>query len=226
VSSRLAWTWTKAKKAVTLTAELPGVTEKDIDVSLVGDQLTIKGEKRSEHEEKKEMEGHVVHRTERSYGAFQRTITVPYKGPILNQVSADVKDGVLRIYAAEATRCHCSEGRSKNRSQQVEPGALVVEDRLQPSRPIDHCETVPERGFLGQKSEITVPTFTLLHYAIVFLVVALIAAAVGFGGVAGVAMEGAAGCCSGSSSSCSRFRSSRAWSAEVKSPHAVSAGDG
>jgi uncharacterized membrane protein YtjA (UPF0391 family) len=35
------------------------------------------------------------------------------------------------------------------------------------------------------------PTLTLLHYAIVFLVVALIAAAVGFGGVAGVAMEGA-----------------------------------
>jgi uncharacterized membrane protein YtjA (UPF0391 family) len=34
------------------------------------------------------------------------------------------------------------------------------------------------------------PTFTLLHYAIIFLVVALIAAAVGFGGVAGVAMEG------------------------------------
>jgi uncharacterized membrane protein YtjA (UPF0391 family) len=35
------------------------------------------------------------------------------------------------------------------------------------------------------------PTFGLLHYAIIFLVVALIAAAVGFGGVAGVAMEGA-----------------------------------
>ena len=35
------------------------------------------------------------------------------------------------------------------------------------------------------------PTFTLLHYAIIFLVVALSAAAVGFGGVAGVAMEGA-----------------------------------
>jgi uncharacterized membrane protein YtjA (UPF0391 family) len=35
------------------------------------------------------------------------------------------------------------------------------------------------------------PTFTLLHYAIIFLVVALVAAAVGFGGVAGVAMEGA-----------------------------------
>jgi uncharacterized membrane protein YtjA (UPF0391 family) len=35
------------------------------------------------------------------------------------------------------------------------------------------------------------PTFSLLHYAIIFLVVAVIAAAVGFGGVAGVAMEGA-----------------------------------
>ena len=84
------------EKSVTLTAELPGVTEKDIDVSLVGDQLTIKGEKRSEHEEKKEIEGHVVHRTERSFGAFQRTITVPYKVDP-NQVSADFKDGVLRI---------------------------------------------------------------------------------------------------------------------------------
>jgi HSP20 family protein len=84
------------EKAVTLTVELPGVNENDIDVSLVGDQLTIKGEKRSEHEEKKDVEGHVVHRTERSYGAFQRTITVPYQVDP-NQVSADFKDGVLRI---------------------------------------------------------------------------------------------------------------------------------
>jgi HSP20 family protein len=84
------------EKAVTLTAELPGVNEKDIDVSLVGDQLTIKGEKRSEHEEKKDVEGHVVHRTERSYGAFQRTVTVPYQVDP-NQVSADFKDGALRI---------------------------------------------------------------------------------------------------------------------------------
>ena len=45
------------EKVVTLTAELPGVNEKDIDVSLVGDQLTIKGEKRSEHEEKKDVAG-------------------------------------------------------------------------------------------------------------------------------------------------------------------------
>ena len=61
-------------RSITLTAELPGVNESDIDVSLVGDQLTIKGEKRSEHEDKKDAHGFSLHRTERSYGAFQRTI--------------------------------------------------------------------------------------------------------------------------------------------------------
>jgi HSP20 family molecular chaperone IbpA len=64
------------ERTVTPTAGLPGVKESDIDVSLVGDQLTIKGEKRSEHEEKKEVEGRTLHRVERSYGAFQRTLTV------------------------------------------------------------------------------------------------------------------------------------------------------
>ena len=84
------------EKHVTLSAELPGVNEKDIDVSLVGNQLTIKGEKRSEHEDKKDIEGHVVHRVERSYGSFQRSITVPYEiDP--DQVSAQFKDGVLKI---------------------------------------------------------------------------------------------------------------------------------
>ena len=83
-------------KAVTLTAELPGVRESDIEVMLAGDQLTIKGEKHTEHEEKKESEGRVVHRTERSYGAFQRTLTVPYQVEP-DQVSAEFKDGVLTI---------------------------------------------------------------------------------------------------------------------------------
>jgi len=81
---------------VTLTAELPGVNEKDIEVTLAGDQLTIKGEKRSELDEKKESEGRTVHRTERSYGAFQRTLTVPYQIDA-GQVSAQFLDGVLTI---------------------------------------------------------------------------------------------------------------------------------
>jgi len=84
------------EKAVVLTAELPGVKEADIEVSLVADQLTIKGEKRGEHEDKKETEGRTVHRMERSYGAFQRTLTVPYQVDP-TQVSAQFRDGVLTI---------------------------------------------------------------------------------------------------------------------------------
>src|SRR6476660_5007715 len=82
------------EKAVTLTAELPGVKESDIEVSLTGDQLSIKGEKRSEHDDKRESEGRTVHRMERSYGAFQRTLTIPYHVDP-DQVSAQFRDGVL-----------------------------------------------------------------------------------------------------------------------------------
>jgi HSP20 family protein len=81
---------------ITVTAELPGVSEKDIDIALRDDQLTIKGEKRSEHEERKESEGHVLHRTERSYGAFQRTLTLPYRVEP-EQITATFKDGILRL---------------------------------------------------------------------------------------------------------------------------------
>ena len=80
---------------MTPTVELPGVKESDIDVSLNGDQLIIKGEKRSEHDEK-EVEGHTVHRVERSYGAFQRTLTVPYEVDP-DHVSAQFHDGGLTI---------------------------------------------------------------------------------------------------------------------------------
>src|SRR4051812_11893658 len=83
------------EKAVTLTAELPGVDEKDIDVSLVDDQLTIRGEKRSEHDEKKEEDGRTLHRVERSYGAFQRTLALPYK--VDPEHISQFKDGVLKI---------------------------------------------------------------------------------------------------------------------------------
>jgi HSP20 family protein len=83
-------------KEMTLTVELPGVDEKDIDVSLSGKQLTIKGEKKSEQEEKKDEEGRVFHRVERSYGAFQRTMTLPFDVEP-EKVSAQFKDGVLTV---------------------------------------------------------------------------------------------------------------------------------
>jgi len=87
---------TEEKGTITVTAELPGVSENDIDIALRDDQLTIKGEKRSDQEEKKESEGHILHRTERSYGAFQRTLTLPYRVEP-EQITATFKDGILRV---------------------------------------------------------------------------------------------------------------------------------
>jgi HSP20 family protein len=83
-------------KDMTVTIELPGVEEKDVEVTLSGNQLTVKGEKKSEQEEKKDDQGRVFHRVERSYGAFQRTMTVPFEAAP-DKVSAGFKDGVLTV---------------------------------------------------------------------------------------------------------------------------------
>ena len=56
------------EKAYKITAELPGIDAKDIDVSVSGDMLVLKGEKRQEKEEKDEN----YHFSERAYGSFQR----------------------------------------------------------------------------------------------------------------------------------------------------------
>jgi HSP20 family protein len=81
---------------VQLTVELPGVEEKDIEVTMAGDQITIKGEKKTESQDSTDEGGRIFHRVERTHGAFQRTLTVPYQiDP--DQVVADFKDGILTI---------------------------------------------------------------------------------------------------------------------------------
>ena len=66
-------------KDMLITAELPGVDQKDIDITVSGDQLLIKGEKKSEVEEKKDEKGRAFHRVERSFGSFQRLMSLPYE---------------------------------------------------------------------------------------------------------------------------------------------------
>ncbi len=73
-------------------AEIPGIDPKDLDISLSGRLLTIKGEKKSEHEEKKEN----YHRIERKYGSFSRTLELPADVDA-DKVEAVYKDGVLKI---------------------------------------------------------------------------------------------------------------------------------
>lgn len=83
-------------KAIIVKADLPGVEQKDLDVALSGNRLTIKGEKKSEVEEKKDEKGCTYHRIERSYGAFQRAMTLPFDiDP--SKVDAAFKDGVLTV---------------------------------------------------------------------------------------------------------------------------------
>lgn len=79
-------------KELRVTAELPGVTEKDIDISLDDDVLTIRAEKKTERKEEREN----THFTERSYGTFQRSLRLPYRVEP-NQVKANFSNGVLTV---------------------------------------------------------------------------------------------------------------------------------
>ena len=83
---------------VVVTAEMPGLEEKDFELNLTGDLLTLKGEKRHEHEEK---EKGAVHRIERGYGSFQRTIQLPCEVEA-EKASADYRNGVLTVTLPKA----------------------------------------------------------------------------------------------------------------------------
>ncbi len=79
-------------KEIIVRAELPGMDPKDIDISIQGNLLTLRGERRQEKEE----EGENYHRIERSFGAFSRTLQLPAEVD-LEKVNATYKDGVLKI---------------------------------------------------------------------------------------------------------------------------------
>ncbi len=81
-------------KALTIEVDLPGVDEKDVSVTLANGMLTIKGEKKSEREEKKEN----YFMAERSYGAFERTLRMPDTIDE-NKLEAKFDKGVLKIVA-------------------------------------------------------------------------------------------------------------------------------
>jgi len=78
-------------------AELPGMKEEDIDVSVVGDTLTIKGERKTEEEVKDED----YYRCERAYGSFMRSISLPSEVEA-DKIEAKYEDGVLEVSLPKA----------------------------------------------------------------------------------------------------------------------------
>lgn len=79
-------------KEIKVSAELPGMDEKDIDISLNRNTLTIRGEKKEEKEQK----GKDYYRMERSYGSFSRTIPIPVEVET-DKIEAQLKKGVLTV---------------------------------------------------------------------------------------------------------------------------------
>jgi HSP20 family protein len=73
-------------------ADLPGIKESDLDISLTGNRLTVSGQRQ---EEKKD-ESDTYYAYERSYGSFSRSFTLP-EGIDAEHVQADLKDGVLNV---------------------------------------------------------------------------------------------------------------------------------
>ncbi|MBR0785324.1 Hsp20/alpha crystallin family protein [Bradyrhizobium iriomotense] len=82
----------ESDKAYEITAELPGMDEKDIEVNVANDGLTIKGEKRVEKEE--QQKDYYV--SERRYGSFERYFRLP-EDVEADKIEASFKNGVLKV---------------------------------------------------------------------------------------------------------------------------------
>jgi HSP20 family protein len=80
------------ENSLSLRFEVPGMKEEDLDIRLENSTLTVRGERKFEHEEKEEN----FHRIERRYGSFSRSFTLP-NSVDPEKVKADYKDGILAI---------------------------------------------------------------------------------------------------------------------------------
>lgn len=75
-----------------LRADLPGLTEDDVNIEIKDNMLTVSGERKAEHEERKEG----FYRVERAFGSFSRSLSLP-EGVDADRVSADFDNGVLEV---------------------------------------------------------------------------------------------------------------------------------
>jgi HSP20 family protein len=101
------------EKAYEVTAELPGLEQKDVAISLRDNAIVLSGEKREEHKE-----GDGGRRwSERTYGRFERTIGLPEEVDA-DKVAATFKNGVLKITLPKNPKAQ-----DKTRKIEIKPGA-------------------------------------------------------------------------------------------------------
>lgn len=86
----------ETEDSMEITAEVPGVKEEDLDVSIVQNTLVLKGEKSSDHEQK-EQDFHLV---ERRYGSFRRQVPLGF-APAEDAIKATFADGILKLTIAK-----------------------------------------------------------------------------------------------------------------------------
>ncbi len=82
----------ETKEGYSFKADLPGVAEKDVEVTRTGNRLAISGKREAERQDK----GETYYACERSYGSFTRTFTLP-DGIDGERIRAELKDGVLSV---------------------------------------------------------------------------------------------------------------------------------
>lgn len=125
-------------RALRVRAELPGVDEKDIDITLDNDTLTIRGEKRFQQQSGDDKESY--HFVERSYGVFQRTLKLP-QSVSPDEVRADFRNGLLTITIPKSgqqqrsRRIQIGQGQTQEQTSGQTPAAVSGAEREDRSRP-------------------------------------------------------------------------------------------
>jgi HSP20 family protein len=108
-------------KDVEITAELPGLEEKDVQINVADNLLTIRGEKKAEKEEKNKN----YRMVERSYGSFQRTLELP-DGVDADAIKATIAKGVLKVTVPKPGARPGEKNRRQGRCVIVERSLSVI----------------------------------------------------------------------------------------------------
>jgi len=104
-------------KDVVVKASLPGIKPEEVDISVTGDVLTIKGEHKEEEEEKKAD----YFRKERRYGAFRRSMTLPVSVKA-EKADANFENGVLTITLPKTEEAKPKQIKVKGKAKEITAG--------------------------------------------------------------------------------------------------------